>query len=51
MRALYTSFNHDHGDAALALQQAQRALRAGSGRSAYGDPYYWAGFFVSGSRP
>jgi CHAT domain-containing protein/tetratricopeptide (TPR) repeat protein len=51
MRALYNSFNHDHGDAALALQQAQRSLRAGGGRSAYGDPYYWAGFFVSGSRP
>jgi len=51
MRALYTSFNHEHGDAALSLQQAQRSLRASSGRSSYGDPYYWAGFFVSGSRP
>lgn len=44
---------HIHGDAALALQQAQRAVR--SMRSAtgvsYADPYYWAGFLVSGSRP
>jgi CHAT domain-containing protein/tetratricopeptide (TPR) repeat protein len=51
MRALYTAFNHEHGDAALSLQQAQRSLRAGGGRTSYGDPYYWAGFFVSGSRP
>jgi CHAT domain-containing protein len=53
MRSLYASFAAAHGDAALGLQQAQRALRSrssGSGAS-YEDPYYWAGFSVSGSRP
>jgi CHAT domain-containing protein len=52
MRALYTSFGRTHGDTALALQQAQRSLRLAHARdgSSYADPYYWAGFFVSGSR-
>jgi CHAT domain-containing protein len=53
MRSLYASFAAAHGDAALGLQQAQRALRSrssGTGVS-YEDPYYWAGFSVSGSRP
>jgi CHAT domain-containing protein len=51
MRALYTSFKRTHGDAALALQQAQRSLRNLKGRNgaSYAEPYYWAGFFVSGS--
>jgi CHAT domain-containing protein/tetratricopeptide (TPR) repeat protein len=53
MRALYSSFSNTHGDAALGLQQAQRAVRdLGSRKGAsYAAPYYWAGFLVSGSRP
>ena len=53
MRTLYSSFSAAHGDAAFALQQAQRAVRSMSGRTgaSYADPYYWAGFLVSGSRP
>jgi CHAT domain-containing protein len=53
MRALYESYATSHGDAALGLQQAQRALRLakGSGGGANADPYYWAGFFVSSSQP
>jgi CHAT domain-containing protein len=53
MRRFYASFNAAHGDAALGLQQAQHALRSladGNGKS-YADPYYWAGFSVSGNRP
>lgn len=53
MHTLYTSFVADHGDAALALQQAQRALRNLGVHNGvnYADPYYWAGFFVAGSAP
>jgi CHAT domain-containing protein len=53
MRTLYASFSAAHGDAALGLQQAQRAVRSLSSRNgaSYADPYYWAGFLVSGSRP
>jgi CHAT domain-containing protein len=53
MRTLYSSFSAAHGDAALALQQAQRAVRSMKGATgvSYADPYYWAGFLVSGSRP
>jgi CHAT domain-containing protein len=46
MRSIYQSFAADQGDAALGLQQAQRALR-----KRYPDPFYWAGFYVAGSRP
>ncbi len=46
MRSIYQSFAADHGDAALGLQQAQRALR-----KRYADPFYWAGFYVAGSSP
>jgi CHAT domain-containing protein len=53
LRRLYTAFSATHGDAALGLQQAQHALRALSGPNggSYANPYYWAGFFVSGSHP
>lgn len=53
MRRMYTAFSATHGDAALGLQQAQHALRALSSPSggSYANPYYWAGFFVSGSHP
>jgi CHAT domain-containing protein/tetratricopeptide (TPR) repeat protein len=53
MHTLYTSFNAAHGDAALGLQQAQRAVRSLGSRNgrSYANPYYWAGFMVSGSRP
>jgi CHAT domain-containing protein len=53
MRTLYEAYASSHGDAALGLQQAQRALRLakGSGGAATADPYYWAGFFVSSSHP
>ena len=53
MRAIYRSFLADKGDAAMGLREAQLALRNrqdGSGRQ-YADPYYWAGFYVSGSHP
>jgi CHAT domain-containing protein len=46
MRRLYTEFSATHGDAALGLQRAQRALR-----SRYANPYYWAGFSIAGSHP
>ena len=46
MRKLYAEFAATHGDAALGLQRAQRALRA-----VYANPYYWAGFSVAGSHP
>jgi CHAT domain-containing protein len=48
MRTMYQTFNAAYGDAALGLQQAQRALRA---RGTDAEPYYWAGFMVSGSHP
>jgi CHAT domain-containing protein len=52
MRTLYTSFSASHGDAALGLQQAQHALRLSSRNgNSYANPYYWAGFSVSGSHP
>jgi len=37
----------------VASQQAQRSLRNVKGRNgtSYAQPYYWAGFFVSGSGP
>jgi CHAT domain-containing protein len=53
MRTLYKAFNATHGDAALGLRQAQlavRALKSHDGKS-YESPYFWAGFFVSGSHP
>ena len=53
MRTLYKAFNATHGDAALGLRQAQlavRALKSHDGES-YESPYFWAGFFVSGSHP
>ena len=53
MRSLYQSFLTDKGDAAMGLREAQLALRnrlEGSGRP-YADPYYWAGFYISGSHP
>ena len=46
MRKLYAEFTATHGDAALGLQRAQRALR-----SVYANPYYWAGFSIAGSHP
>ena len=46
MRRLYAEFSATHGDAALGLQRAQRALRA-----VYANPYYWAGFSIAGSQP
>jgi CHAT domain-containing protein len=52
MRVLYISFSATHGDAALGLQQAQHALRLLSRNgNSYANPYYWAGFSVSGSHP
>jgi CHAT domain-containing protein len=52
MRLFYASFDAAHGDAALGLQRAQRALRASNhGGASYASPFYWAGFVVSGSRP
>jgi len=53
MRTLYGTFATNHGDAALGLQQAQRALRLRKGPDGVpnSDPYYWAGFFVSSSHP
>jgi CHAT domain-containing protein/tetratricopeptide (TPR) repeat protein len=53
MRGLYAEFSATHGDAALGLQRAQRALRSlsGSNGTSYSNPYYWAGFSVAGSRP
>jgi CHAT domain-containing protein len=53
MRTLYGTFAPNHGDAALGLQQAQRALRLRKGPDGVpnSDPYYWAGFFVSSSHP
>lgn len=53
MRTLYKAFTAAHGDAALGLQQAQRALRSQSNHSgqSYANPYYWAGFYVAGSHP
>jgi CHAT domain-containing protein len=53
MRTLYGTFSTNHGDAALGLQQAQRALRLRKGPDGVSnaDPYYWAGFFVSSSHP
>ncbi len=53
MHTLYAGFVADHGDAALALQQAQRAVHKLGVRNGvnYANPYYWAGFFVAGSRP
>ena len=53
MHTLYAAFVADHGDAALALQQAQRAVHRLGVRNGvnYANPYYWAGFFVAGSRP
>jgi len=53
MRTLYVAFTAAHGDAALGLQQAQRALRSFNGPQGqtYANPYYWAGFYISGGRP
>lgn len=53
MRRLYIEFNATHGDAALGLQRAQRALRSLSSAkgTSYANPYYWAGFSVAGSHP
>jgi CHAT domain-containing protein len=53
MRVLYAEFSASHGDAAWGLQQAQRALRSisNSKGTPYAEPYYWAGFSVSGSHP
>jgi CHAT domain-containing protein/tetratricopeptide (TPR) repeat protein len=53
MRRLYTAFSATHGDAALGLQQAQRALRSltSPAGTSYANPYYWAGFTLAGSRP
>jgi CHAT domain-containing protein/tetratricopeptide (TPR) repeat protein len=53
MRRLYTEFNATHGDAALGLQRAQRALRSlsSSTGTSYANTYYWAGFSVAGSHP
>ncbi len=53
MRTLYTSFRTSHGDAAASLQAAQRAVRSAQGPhgESFANPYYWAGFTLSGSRP
>jgi CHAT domain-containing protein len=52
MRLFYASFDATHGDAALGLQRAQRALRADTRAGAsHANPFYWAGFVVSGNRP
>jgi CHAT domain-containing protein len=50
MRVLYQRFAAQKSDPAEALQEAQRALRAltVSGKHPYAQPYYWAGFLVSG---
>jgi CHAT domain-containing protein len=51
MHTLYTGFAATR-DAALSLQKAQRAVRSLKGRSGgFANPYYWAGFSVSGNRP
>ncbi len=53
MRTLYKTFSATHGDAALALQRAQQALRLRHGLDgrARADPYYWAGFVLASSHP
>jgi CHAT domain-containing protein len=53
MRRLYREFTATHGDAALGLHRAQRALRSlsSSTGTSYANPYYWAGFSVAGSHP
>ena len=53
MRTLYGTFAANHGDAALSLQQAQRALRSRKGPNGLSDSdsYYWAGFFVASNHP
>ena len=53
MRTRYPSFSGSHGDAAASLQAAQRAVRSAQGPhgESLADPYYWAGFTLSGSRP
>jgi len=51
MRSLYSALTPGDSDAALALQNAQLALRSSSegSRHPYEHPYYWAGFVISGS--
>lgn len=53
MRKRYTSFGSLRGDAVLSLQTAQRAGRGAQGPhgESFANPYYWAGFTLSGSRP
>jgi len=53
MRALYAGFVDSHGDAALGLKEAQRVVRGlhGPHGESFANPYYWAGFSVSGASP
>lgn len=51
MRALYERLTKSTADVALALEDAQREIRArvaDGGAHPYAHPYYWAGFVVSG---
>ncbi len=50
MRALYERLENPAADVAAALEEAQRSVRARtvSGHHPYANPYYWAGFVVSG---
>lgn len=51
MRSMYNTLSTRPGDVAVALQKAQRAVRAieRDGRRPYSHPYYWAGFVLSDS--
>jgi CHAT domain-containing protein/tetratricopeptide (TPR) repeat protein len=50
MRVLYQRFAEQQSDPAEALREAQRAVRALTvgGKHPYAQPYFWAGFLVSG---
>jgi CHAT domain-containing protein/tetratricopeptide (TPR) repeat protein len=50
MRAMYDRLESPSAAVAVALQQAQRTVRdfAVKGRHPYAQPYYWAGFVISG---
>jgi len=53
MRSLYQALAANDGDAAVALQAAQRSIRRieRGGRRPYEHPYYWAGFVLSDRGP
>lgn len=50
MRAMYDGLEDPGGDVAAALRRAQRTVRelTVNGAQPYAQPYYWAGFVVSG---